>query len=532
MRKSFWIAGFYLIALALFVVVAAGITIRLTHPLPSLEGRSAPPPLPGISATRLGRAIQPEAARHPGTSGVHAIPDPHEAFAARVMLARAAERTLDIQYYIWRADRSGSLLFQAVLEAADRGVQVRLLLDDNNTSGMDGLLAALDRHPNIEVRLFNPFALRSPRLIGYLTDFDRLNRRMHNKSFTADGQATIIGGRNVGDEYLGAADGALFLDLDVLAVGPVATDVAHDFNRYWTSASAYPVDRLLPKADAETGADPSLMLSAAKDPGAAEFIEAIRRTRLVQSLVEGNLPLAWVPVRMLSDDPAKGLGVAVPETLVAHKLRELLEEPRHTLGLVSGYFVPTAAGVAAFSDMAGEGVKVSILTNALEATDVAIVHAGYAKRRKPLLEAGIALYETKASALGDEGASLRLSSQVSGGSSSVLRGSGSVLHAKTFTVDDRRVFIGSFNFDPRSVHLNTEMGFLIESPTLARTIHDGLVDEAPLRAYAVRLDADGDLYWLEQVDGKTIRHDTEPGTNAVQRFVIWLLSHLPIEWML
>lgn len=528
MHKSFWIAGFYLIALALFVVVTAGITIRLTHPLPSLEGRGTPPLLPGISTTRLEQAIEPEAARHSGTSGIHAIPDPHEAFAARVMLARAAERTLDIQYYIWRTDRSGSLLFQAVLEAADRGVQVRLLLDDNNTSGMDALLAALDNHPNIEVRLFNPFTLRSPRLIGYLTDFDRLNRRMHNKSFTADGQATIVGGRNVGDEYFGATDGALFLDLDVLAVGPVATDVAHDFNRYWTSASAYPVDRLLPKTDS----DPSLMLSAAKEPEAAEFIEAIRRTRLVQSLVEGKLPLTWVPVRMLSDDPAKGLGVAVPETLVAHKLGELLEQPRHTLGLVSGYFVPTAAGVAAFADIAGEGVKVSILTNALEATDVAIVHAGYAKRRKPLLEAGIALHETKASALGNEGASLRFSSQVSGGSSSVLRGSGSVLHAKTFTVDDRRVFIGSFNFDPRSVHLNTEMGFLIESPTLARSVHDGLVDEAPLRAYEVRLDADGDLYWLEQVDGKTIRHDTEPGTNAVQRSVIWLLSHLPIEWML
>ena len=528
MRRRYWIAGFYGAALLLLSVVAIGLAVRATHPLPSLEGRSAPPALPDADATRLGRAVQAEAALHPGLSGVHALPDPHEAFAARVMLARAAERTLDIQYYIWRTDRSGSLLFQAIEEAADRGVHVRLLLDDNNTAGMDPLLAALDGHPNIEVRLFNPFALRSPRFIGYLTDFSRLNRRMHNKSFTADGQATIIGGRNVGDEYFGATDGALFLDLDVLAVGPVATDVAHDFNRYWTSASAYPAERILPEA----AANEPVSLPAASAPEAAEYLEAIRTTRLVQSLVEGNLSMRWVPVRMVSDDPAKGLGAAVPENLVTHKLAALLEQPRHTLGLASGYFVPTKAGVAFFAAMERKGVEVSILTNALEATDVAVVHAGYAKRRKALLEAGITLHEIKASALGDDALNLRFSGTVSGGSSSVLRGSGSVLHAKTFTVDDQRVFIGSFNFDPRSAHLNTEMGFLIESPDLARRVHEGLAEAMPLRSYEVRLDQDGSLYWLEQANGKTVRHETEPGTNAMQRGVIWLLSHLPIEWLL
>lgn len=528
MRRSYWLTGFYTVALLLFVAVAAGLVLRLTHPLPSLEGRSAPPPLPEAHTTRLGQAIAAEALLHPGLSGVYPIPDPHEAFAARAMLAKAAERTLDIQYYIWRPDRSGSLLFRAIQDAADRGVHVRLLLDDNNTSGMDGLLASLDRHPNIEVRLFNPFALRTPRLLGYLTDFSRLNRRMHNKSFTSDGQATIIGGRNVGDEYFGATDGALFLDLDVLAVGPVAADVSHDFNRYWTSASAYPADRILP----EVAADAPVSLPAASAPEAEEYLAAMRSTRLVQALVEGNLPMSWVPVRMVSDDPAKGLGVAVPEDLVVHKLAALLEQPRRTLGIGSAYFVPTAAGVAALSDIARRDVEISVLTNALEATDVAIVHAGYAKRRKALLEAGIGLYEIKASALGDDTVNLRLSNPVAGGSSSVLRGSGSVLHAKTFTVDNQRVFVGSLNFDPRSVHLNTEMGFLIESPELARHIHEGLARAAPVRAYAVQLDENGDLYWLEQVNGKTIRHESEPGTTATQRGVIWLLSHLPIEWLL
>ena len=520
---------FNVVSVLLLALVALVIIVRLLTPLPSLEGRTAPPPTVDTSLTRLGRAIQPEAARNPGLSGIHAIADPHDALAARVMLARAADRTLDVQYYLWRADRSGILLLNALREAADRGVHVRLLLDDNNTSNLDPLLTELDNHPNIEVRLFNPFVLRSPRLLGYLTDFSRLNRRMHNKSFTADGQATIIGGRNVGDEYFGAADGSLFLDLDVLAAGPIAAEVAEDFNRYWTSQSAYPADRILPPLEKDAPSLlPSISALIAYDPGARDYIEAIRRTQLVQALINRKLPLDWVPVRMLSDDPAKGLGVAVPETLVAHKLAKLLGQPRHTLGLVSAYFVPTKAGVAAFADMARQGAEIRILTNALEATDVAIVHAGYAKRRKALLQEGIHLYETRASALGASEAYLQMST----GSSAVLRGSGSVLHAKTFTVDGARVFVGSFNFDPRSVHLNTEMGFLIESPRLAQTIHDGLKREAPLRAYEVRLSDTGQLYWIEQTGGRTIRHDTEPGTTAWQRLTIWLLSHLPIEWLL
>ncbi|WP_049053995.1 phospholipase D-like domain-containing protein, partial [Achromobacter xylosoxidans] len=198
--------------------------------------------------TPLGRAITPLAAGHPGKSGIHALADAHDAFAARMMLARTAQRSLDVQYYIWHDDMTGTMLMEALHAAADRGVRVRLLLDDNGTSGLDTVLAAMDAHPNIEVRLYNPFAVRWPKAIGYLTDFRRLNRRMHNKSFTADNQATIVGGRNIGDEYFGAAEGVLFSDLDVLAVGPVVQDVSSDFDRYWASQSAYPVAGLLKPA--------------------------------------------------------------------------------------------------------------------------------------------------------------------------------------------------------------------------------------------------------------------------------------------
>ncbi|MEP6558105.1 MAG: phospholipase D-like domain-containing protein, partial [Burkholderiales bacterium] len=208
--------------------VTAAFTLLLTacSSLPPLDGRSVSTALQDTADTALGQAIQPRVQAHPAESGIHLLDDSNDAFAARMLLAHRAERSLDVQYYIWHDDLTGTLLFEALHQAAERGVRVRLLLDDNNTSGLDGLLAALDSHPNIEVRLFNPFAVRSPRAIGYLTDFFRLNRRMHNKSFTADNQVTIVGGRNIGDEYFGAGTGTLFADLDVMAIGPVVAAVS------------------------------------------------------------------------------------------------------------------------------------------------------------------------------------------------------------------------------------------------------------------------------------------------------------------
>jgi len=227
--------------------VAAALTLVVTSRcsrLPSLEGRTTSAALLDTADTRLGKSITPLLATHPGLSGIYALPDSRDAFAARARLAEVAERTLDVQYYIWENDMTGTLLFEALHAAADRGVRVRLLLDDNTTQGLDPMLAALDSHPTIEVRLFNPFVIRKPR-IGYLTDFSRANRRMHNKSFTADNQVTIIGGSNIGDEYFGAAaKGSLFVDLDVMAVGPIVTEVSKDFDRYWASASSYPLDRI------------------------------------------------------------------------------------------------------------------------------------------------------------------------------------------------------------------------------------------------------------------------------------------------
>jgi putative cardiolipin synthase len=524
----------------LVALLVTGVLIRIFNPLPALEPRAASQALADTASTPLGRGLAPIAAAHPGLTGLHMLNDGRSAFAARVLLARAATRSLDIQYYIWHGDLSGSLLLAEVRAAAERGVRVRLLVDDNGIAGLDAPFAALDAHPNIEVRLYNPFVLRRPKPIGYLADFLRLNRRMHNKSFTADNQVTIIGGRNVGDEYFGARDEGLFADLDVMAVGTAVADVSRDFDRYWASQSAYPAARILPPVLPEGLAEIGDAAGrAARDPAAQAYVEAIRSLPFVEQAKAGTLDFEWAAVRLVSDDPAKTLGRGGRKGLLTTALGEIIGTPRRELGLVSGYFVPTQAGEDAFVQLAGDGVRVSILSNALEATDVGIVHAGYAHRRKSMLRAGVRLFEMRVPRGGEQAvASSRnllgtgSGSAIGGSSGTVLRSSASTLHAKTFTVDRTWMFVGSFNFDPRSMHLNTELGFIVESPAMASRLQDSFEKSIPQRAYEVILNGDGDLVWIERNGAREFHHSTEPGTTFFQRASIAVLARLPIEWLL
>jgi cardiolipin synthase C len=506
-----------LIAVGLILLVVA----RCSR-LPSLEGRTTSAALFDTADTRLGTSITPLVEAHPGLSGVYLLPDSRDAFAARARLAEVAERTLDVQYYIWENDMTGRLLFEALHAAADRGVRVRFLLDDNSSSGLDGVLAALDAHPNIEVRLFNPFVIRKPRL-GYLTDFFRANRRMHNKSFTADNQVTIIGGRNIGDEYFGATEGSLFVDLDVMAVGPIVHEVSNDFDRYWASASSYPLDRIVPSVEPARIADvASSAAKVAHDPAAVAYTSAIRDSPFVRAIVERRLDFEWALARMVSDDPAKGLGRAPPEKLFHEQLSEIIGDPVSDLELVAGYWVPGTTGMKRFLSMAERGVKIKVLTNSLEAADGPWVYSGFSKCRKPLLKAGITIYEMR-----------RLSPQKQNNKGAgPLGSSGSSLHAKTFSVDGSRIFVGSFNFDPRSTKLNTELGFVIDSPVLAQRIEAAFDESIPANSYEVHLSDTGKLYWIDRRGDERVRHDTEPGASRWLRAAVWLLSLLPIDWLL
>ena len=474
--------------------------------------------LSDTSNTRLGTAVSARALAHPGHSGLYQLPGAEDAFAARALLAAAAERSIDAQYYIWHDDVTGRLLFDALCKAADRGVRVRLLLDDNNTGGLDPTIATLAAHRNIFVRLFNPLVNRRARWTNYVFAFSRVNHRMHNKSFTVDGQVTIIGGRNVGDEYFGAGGAVAFEDLDVLAVGPVVREVSESFDAFWNSASAYPALTIVAGVSPETGAQRLASLAAThSEPAATNYLKALRHSQLASALSAHQLPLEWADVRLVGDDPRK-VFADDRELLLLPRLLELMGHPDAQLDLVSPYLVPGEEGTKHLAALATRGVHIRVLTNSLASNDVAAVHAGYAKRRKPLLRAGVKLYERKP--------------RGSGAERTTKHGSSASLHAKTFQIDGVRAFVGSFNFDPRSARLNTELGFVIDSRPLATRLRSFFDTEMPRLAYQVVLDKDGDLQWIETTsDGDKI-YGTEPDTSAWRRGAVHVLSFLPIDWLL
>jgi putative cardiolipin synthase len=493
--------------------------------LPPPEGRTATSALADTAGTRLGRAVAPAVAANPGRTGIHPLPEPRDAFAARVLLAAAAEKSLDVQYYIWHGDEVGYLLFEALWQAAERGVRVRLLLDDHNTAGLDPTIAALDAHPNIEVRLYNPVVQRDARALNFLTDFARVNRRMHNKSFTADNQVTVMGGRNIGNEYFGAGTGVVFADLDVLVVGPSVHEVSKEFDLYWNSPSAYPAAGFVGAAAPGAAAVLAAKFAANRaDPDSAAYIEAVRATPLLRDILDRRLPFEWTTAQLEYDDPAKTLDTeGRKDVLLFPQLVRTIGRPEKTFDLVSPYFVPGADGTAALAALATRGVRVRILTNSLAASDEKSVHSGYAKRREDLLRAGVQLFELKrTAAMESRDDRDRPSGSASAG-----------LHAKTFAVDDSRLFVGSFNFDQRSALLNTEMGLVIASPTLAQRLAATFDTLVPKIAYEVRLAPDGrGLVWIERTAAGEQRFDTEPETTWSMRMGVEMLSILPIEWLL
>lgn len=513
------------VAVQAAVVSLAALLGGCATQLPSHAGRQASTHVADTADTQLGRAIAGMPAK-PGTSGVFPLSVPVDAFAARVLLMRAAERSLDIQYYIWQADTTGTFLLDEVRRAAERGVRVRLLLDDNGIAGLDPDLAMLDAHPNIEVRLFNPFVQRRFKALGYLTDFERLNRRMHNKSLTADAQATIVGGRNIGDIYFGANPEHEYNDLDVLAVGPVARDVSRAFDEYWNSASAYPAAVIIPAPDPQAADALDERLAALREsPDAAAYIAAVRRSDFVHRLLARSLPIEWVPVRVIYDPPVKAEGGLPSADLLMAQMGRTMGEAQREFDVVSPYFVPGELGTEALARYPAKGVRLRIVTNSLAATDVAAVHAGYAKRREDLLRAGVRLYEFKPNA--------ERAPENDAGAQSGFRGSsGASLHGKTFSVDRTRLFVGSFNVDPRSALLNSEMGLVIESEALATALSEQLDQRLAKLAYEVRLSQDGSLEWIEQTDAGEVRYAIEPKATLGRRIGTRIMSWLPIEWLL
>ncbi len=500
-------------AFLVFVTAVAIVLARMVFTLPPTDDRvdsvALSPPQAGPLASRAARNV-------PGLTGVAPLGSGAGAFAARILLADAAVSSIDAQYYIWHGDLTGSLLLDALRRAADRGVRVRLLLDDHGTSGLDAEIAQLDAHKNAEVRLYNPFNLRRLKMLNYGFDFFRLNRRMHNKSFTIDGLATIVGGRNIGDEYFGIGATPLFVDLDVLAVGEIVPVVAADFDRYWASPSVHPARDIV----AARGSDPIAARLARwrSDPRFGEYESILKSSDIIGPLSRGTLDLEWTTAVLVSDNPVKGEGAVPREDLLTGQLQRAVGTVTKRFDGVSAYFVPGKAGVEAFATMEARGVEVRILTNSLEATDVLPVHAGYAKRRKAMLQSGVGLYELRRQAAPDTPDDL-----------GIFGSSGASLHAKTFAVDGTRIFIGSFNFDPRSIQLNTEMGLLIDSKTLAQGLHQSFDAGFGSLAWRVEMQDEG-LAWVVPATGTVTRR--EPGSSTLRSLALTVIGWLPVEWLL
>lgn len=473
------------------------------------------------SQTKLEKSTQPRLEAHPGQSGLYPLAEPHDAFAARLVLADAAERSLDVQYYIWNTDLVGKALMERLYRAADRGVRVRLLLDDVGSTPADKTLLTIDSHPNIEVRLFNPAKLRSPRLLGIVLELGRLNKRMHNKSFIADGQVAIVGGRNIGDEYFGADMESNFADDDVAVIGPVVKETSAEFDLYWNHAAAIPIAELArqnttPEQYAAERAALAAHLETAKE---SEYADAVRNSEFSRQLRRSAVPFVWGRASIVNDHPDKVLTASRKEdTHLTPVLRDMALNTKRELYLVSPYFVPGKRGAELLSEVRRRGARVVVITNSLASTDGVPVHSHYKHYRKPLIEAGVELYELKPT-LG------------AGKKHSVGGSSGASLHAKTFAFDRRVRFIGSYNLDPRSSRLNTEMGVVMISPELARRLPESLDPELGSKTYRVELEGRR-LVWVTYKDGQEVRYYNEPEAGFWKRTKATVIGWLPIEGLL
>ena len=467
----------------------------------------------------------------PGKSGVRLVEQNALAFAYRAATAVAAVRSIDVQYYIWHDDLTGRLLAAELMRAAERGVRVRVLVDDIDARAKHELFRVADQHPNVEVRIFNPFYSRSG-AVGFagewLTRADRLNRRMHNKAWIVDSRIAIVGGRNIGDEYFGASEHSNFNDLDVVLVGPVVDEVNRAFDDYWNDSNAVPVSRFDGK-EPPPDALPKLIASARDYPLQSSnepYIAALRdEHKRGELLANRPPPLRVEAVTLLVDDPAKvgAETTGLEASNVLSGLAGVMSSATGELLIVSPYFVPRAEGAKRLIARAQGGVRVAVATNSLAATDVAAVHTGYARQRRELLKGGVELYEMKRKAGSEEGRK-----QIS-----VTGSSGASLHTKAMIIDERWVFIGSMNLDPRSAFLNTEMGVLVDSPELAAQLREQFErTTSPELSYRVVVEEGEGLVWYDRANGKDRRLEREPDASAGRRLSVTLMRLLPIDSLL
>ncbi len=465
---------------------------------------------------------------HKNQSGFYLLSDNTDAFVARFALATIAKKTLDIQYYIMHNDASGQYLAYAILSAADRGVHVRILVDDINLSGRDSRFKMLSQHENIEIRIFNPLSNRNWfRNIELIVNLDRAGRRMHNKAFVADNSSAIIGGRNIGDEYFDARHGLNFIDLDLLTVGPIVSDITKSFNTFWDSRWATPVEHIHKTKVVKNQL--SNIRNKLKDKWHraknTQYFQSLKQADLTQKIINKQVPFIWADARLFYDHPEK-LNKNRPEkiTHIGPQVIPYFERAKKELLIATPYFVPGDGGVRWFDNKQRQGVIIKILTNSLATTDVIAVHAGYKKYRPQLLKCDIHLFELKSTA---HPSMLNKKNRLKGSSNASL-------HAKYMVVDQRYVFIGSANLDPRSGNLNTEIGIMVDSKELAQQATQLFDRTTSLEnSYQITLNnTDNKITWITQENGNEICYTQEPKAGIIRKLGVFILSLLPIESLL
>ena len=466
--------------------------------------------------TFLGREVAEFQAAHPGKSGFYPLSNGIDALGARLTLMDQAERTIDAQYFLMKSDEAGLIFAGKLLEAADRGVRVRFLLDDIFTSVDDRGLLLLDKHPNIEVRLFNPIARRGFYYLNYLGDFKRANRRMHNKSFVVDNQMGVVGGRNIAAEYFELEHDKEFVDFDMLIVGSVAVDVSKTFDQFWNHKFSVPVqafaDRHSEEQLEETRRKIVVAVEEAGESGYARAIES----RFVEDVHDELIALYPAKSTVVTDDPEKLQHKPSGDARVlVNAVTAELEKAMSEVIIVTPYMIPGDGGMALLEELTARGIRVVVFTNSLASTNHVAVHGGYSRYRKPMLRAGVELYEARANAGGE-------TSEDGQGDFEVL-----TLHTKGILIDRRITFIGSLNIDPRSVDINTEMGVLIESEALAQALSERADAKLSDISYRVELDEGDKLTWRATIDGIEIIETTEPLSSRWRRFKAVMSKILP-----
>ena len=463
-----------------------------------------------------------------GLTAYLALDDAFSSIASRLHLINKAQHNIDLQYYIWENDSIGHLMLAELLKAADRGVKVRLLIDDQNGTKLDATLKQLAAHPNFEIKLFNPYKFRKLRVIDYAFRLKHINHRMHNKLIIADGAIAVTGGRNISREYFDASDNFQFTDMDILFYGTAVQHANDVFHEFWNDNLSYSVPQLLGNGNQEQLAK----LRQYYELTALQKDQLKKRIELAEKQINKHLkdrPINWAKAHFIADSPNKIRGEATHDQLIYSQMLNIMGEPKQHLELVSAYFVPTRKGTDYLVNLSKNDVRIRILTNSFLANDVAVVHAFYQKYRHDLLQNGIKLYEFKPYIERNK----RTWYEVVTGNVIPAKGKNtSSLHAKFFDIDGM-VFIGSFNFDPRSANLNSEVGLVVESDVLQKYISKSLDQYLPQIAYELKLNKQGEIIWLDQhKDGSIVEYKHDPETTKFQRFAMQAVSYLPIEWMM